>query len=177
MPKELDRQFSILSLCAGQGHDVIGVLRDYPHASRVRTRFIETDPRNVDILRARVAAEGLSGCEVILGDAADTSLYDCFVPVDLLVICGIFGNISNDDVFRTIAATPQLCATGAIAIFTRGRRKPPDLTPAMRAAFAAAGFVEASNLAPEDVIWTVGAQRFEGVTQPLTTGHLFTFVN
>src|SRR2546425_5922070 len=47
----------------------------------------------------------------------------------------------DEDVRRTVAHLPQLCARGATVIWTRHRR-PPDLTPPIREWFAAAGFAE-----------------------------------
>src|SRR6266511_1793903 len=55
--------------------------------------------------------------------------------------CGVFGNIPDDDVHRTIDALPQFCARDATVIWTR-HRGPPDLTPTIRGWFAGTGFVE-----------------------------------
>ncbi|HEV2369729.1 MAG TPA: hypothetical protein VGR90_07625, partial [Acidimicrobiales bacterium] len=55
--------------------------------------------------------------------------------------CGIFGNITDSDVERTIRLLPSLAAPGATVIWTRHRRA-PDLTGPIRAWFAAEGFDE-----------------------------------
>lgn len=47
----------LLSLCAGEGRDVIGVLADHPRASEVQATLVELDPTLAD--RARAAAAGL----------------------------------------------------------------------------------------------------------------------
>jgi hypothetical protein len=38
-----------ISLCAGQGRDLIGVLADHPRANDVSARLVELDPRNTEV--------------------------------------------------------------------------------------------------------------------------------
>ena len=98
------------------------------------------------------------------------------MPADLVLLCGIFGNIADDDVHRTIAAAPQLCNRDALVIWTRHRRD-PDLTPRVRAWFREHGFREEHFEAPEHAIYSVGVHRFVGRPRPLAAGqHLFTFI-
>jgi hypothetical protein len=59
----------------------------------------------------------------------------------VLLLCGIFGNVSNDDIQGTVRAAAPMCHVGATVIWTRHRR-PPDLTPQLRAWFADSGFDE-----------------------------------
>jgi hypothetical protein len=84
---------------------------------------------------------GLGRIEIVTGDASVTDAYAGAVPADLVLVCGVFGNIPDDDVHRTIDALPQFCARDATVIWTRHRGS-PDLTPTIRAWFAHAGFVE-----------------------------------
>jgi hypothetical protein len=41
----------VISLCAGQGRDVIGVLAGHPRRGDVRARLVELDERNVAVAR------------------------------------------------------------------------------------------------------------------------------
>jgi hypothetical protein len=167
--------FTVVTLCAGQGDDLLGVLGDYPDAARIRARLVELDGRNVAVLRERAARAGLTHLEIVQGDAADTTLYKGIVPADLVLVCGVFGNISDADIWRTIGALPQMTKGGGSVIWTRSRR-PPDLTPRIRQAFQAAGFTETAFHAPDDVLFSVGACRFQGEPQPLRATTLFTFI-
>ena len=63
------------------------------------------------------------------------------MPADVVLACGIFGNVSTEDIHRFVAFAPALCAPGATVIWTRHRR-PPDRTDDIRHWFAAAGFDE-----------------------------------
>jgi hypothetical protein len=76
---------------------------------------------------------------VVTGDAGLVDSWREVVPVDLLLLCGIFGNVPEHDIARTISALPGLCRPGATAIWTRHRR-PPDMVPTVAGWFAAAGF-------------------------------------
>lgn len=164
---------TVVSACAGDGRDLLDVLHRRPDAARVRATLIESDPRNAD--RARQRTGGLDAL-VQQADAGATDAYADAVPADLVLLCGIFGNISDADVERTVNASPSFCRPGALVLWTR-HRKEPDLTPRIREWFAAAGFAEVDFTTPEHGIWSVGAHRYTGPPAPLVPGRrLFTFV-
>ncbi len=175
----LDRRtepaLTVVSACAGQGRDLIGVLSGRADAARVRARLIEYDPRNMAVARDRATAEGLDGVEVVRADAGELASYAGAVPADLVLLAGVFGNIVDGDVHATVAALPHLCAAGATVIWTRTRAE-PDLTPAIRGWLAEAAFVEEAFEAPDGMLLSVGVHRFTGVPAPLRDGKLFTFV-
>src|SRR4051794_34952815 len=118
------RELQVISACAGQGRDLIEVLAGAPAAGLVRARLIELDPSNVAAARRAVSGAGLTGVEVVCGDAGSIDAYAGVVPADLVLMCGVFGNISDGDVRRTIEQLPLLCAAGATVIWTRSRRAP-----------------------------------------------------
>jgi hypothetical protein len=64
----------LISLCAGQGRDVIGVLAAHPRRDEVRARLVELDDRNVAIARQAAQPAGLDGVEVLPADAGATDL-------------------------------------------------------------------------------------------------------
>jgi Putative methyltransferase len=166
----------LISLCAGQGRDVIGVLTGHPRRDDVRARLVELDERNVALARQAAQAAGLPGVEVLRADAGVTDACAGAVPAQIVLACGIFGNISDRDIQATVAALPSLCAPGALVLWTRHRR-PPDLTPVIRSWFGEAGFrEEAFDISP-DGFMSVGAHRLTGAPVPLTLGQrLFTFL-
>jgi hypothetical protein len=166
--------FRAVSLCAGQGHDLLGVLAESPDAGRVSARLVELSPDNVTAMRARAKRTGLD-VEIVEGDAADTRLYEGAVPADLVLAVGIFGNIVVQDIFATIRALPQFCAPGAGVLWSRGQHL-PDITDRIRNAFTEAGFDETAFHKPEDATFQIGAARYQGPTQQLQRARLFTFV-
>ena len=164
-----------ISICAGQGRDLIGVLREHPRRRDVTARLVELDPRNAAAARQRAAAAGLTQVEVVTGNAAQTDVYAGLVPANLVLACGVFGNITDEDVARTIRCCTGLCAPGGTVVWTRGRRE-PDLIPQICDWFAAEGFALVGVSEP-GTRWAVGAHRFEGKSRPLPDQKMFTFVS
>lgn len=164
----------VVSACAGDGRDLLGVLEGRADADRVSALLVELDPELV--ARARKAADALPAhVEVLQADAARSDVYAHAVPADLVLLCGIFGNISDDDVRTTIEAAPQLSTPGAEVVWTRHRHD-PDLTPSIRAWFADAGFEEIAFVAPQGEHWSVGVHRLVVEPCPLEPGRQwFTF--
>jgi hypothetical protein len=156
-----DGPIRIVSMCAGQGRDVIDVLATHPRGVDASALLVELDPVLVSFARARAAAAGVTAqVRVVEGDAALSRWYADDVPADLVLACGVFGNVSGADISRTIQALPGWCRTGSEVVWTRHRR-PPDATPSIRAEFAAAGFTEVAFEAPEGYVLSVGRNRLE----------------
>ena len=159
----------VISGCAGDGRDLLPLLP----GRAVSGRLVELDP---DLsAAARVAAP--PSVEVVTGDAGLVSAYDGVAPAQVVVFCGIFGNISDADIERTIAQLPRICTTGGRVVWTRHRRE-PDLTPAIRSWFAASGFGEVDFETPTDGhSWCVGVHRYDGpAPEPGGPDRMFTFV-
>jgi len=148
---------SVISVCAGQGRDLLGVLADHPRRRDVSARLVELDDRNAAAARAAVARAGLRGIEVIAGDAALTSQYADVAPASLVLMCGVFGNVTDSDVKRTVGYCTQLCVRGGTVVWTRGRWE-PDLVPRICAWFEERGF-EQIWLSEPEAGYGVGAHR------------------
>jgi hypothetical protein len=169
--------FRIVSACAGDGRDVIGVLTGRADADRVQAVLVELHPAIAGRARDTAAAAGLTGVEVRTADAGTTDAYVGAVPADLVLLVGIFGNISDDDLWQTIDASPQLCAPEATLIWSRARDD-GDRNSQIRARFAAAGFAEvAYETRDQDGLPTLGVVRYTGPPVDLVRGRpLFTFL-
>ncbi|WP_234359051.1 hypothetical protein [Plantactinospora sp. BC1] len=121
-------------------------------------------------------AAGLHGVEVVVGDAAAVDRYADLAPADLVLVCGVFGNVTDDDVRRTVGYCTQICATGGTVVWTRHRGE-PDLVPRICEWFAAEDF-ELGWLSAPEAGFGVGAHRFTGRPRPLDRGgRMFTFVD
>jgi hypothetical protein len=177
VPQDHAGPVRIVSLCAGQGRDVIDVVAGFPRREEISALLVELDPALVAFARARADAAGVGAVvRIVEGDASLSRWYEDQVPADLVLVCGVFGNISAGDITATIEALPSFCRPGSHVVWTRHRR-PPDATPAIRACFAAAGFSELAFEAPEGTVMTVGHHRFDGETTPFDPDRrLFDFV-
>jgi hypothetical protein len=172
----------VLSVCAGDGRDILGVLAEREDAARVAVTLVEVLPELVE--RARSAAAGVAAeVEVLAADAGRSGTYVglATVPGDVVLLVGVLGNISEADVAATVAAMPGLCASGATLVWSRGRSLDgaDDFVTPVRKAFSAAGFTEVSirTFDVEDDRTALGVVRFDGPPVPLGPQELwFTFV-
>jgi hypothetical protein len=166
----------VISACAGDGRDLLGVLHGHPRAHDVMARLVELTPELAEAGRERASREGFLGVEFKEGDASNTNAYAGAVPADVVLMCGVFGNLSDADVRETIRHLPELCARGATVIWTRGRFE-PDLTPNIRSWFAEAGFTELSFVTVAGSTKSVGAHRLTTAPKRFRPGvRLFTFL-
>lgn len=165
----------VVSLCAGRGLDVLPVVALHPRRDDVVARLVELDAANAAAAVAIVEEEALERIEVVEGDAAEMAAYEGVLPAEVVLVCGIFGNVVDDDVRHTVMSLPMFCARGATVLWTRHRGE-PDITPRIRGWFAEAGFEEVSFESPAGVLG-VGAHRWPAEAAPFEAGRrLFTFV-
>ncbi|RNI24762.1 class I SAM-dependent methyltransferase [Flexivirga caeni] len=166
----------VVSVCAGDGRDIIDVLRARDDADRVNVVLLEAHPDVADLARQRARVAGLDRVEVRTCDAALTSSYAGAVPADIVLLVGLLGNMSHEDVSTTIAATPQLCRPGARLIWSRGRDL-DDINDRVRREFTAAGFTEQQYAASDQRTRpAIGLMQYDGTTVPLDQNRrLFTF--
>ena len=165
----------LLSLCAGDGRDVVGALRDHPRRNDIRATLVERDPTLAAAAREAALDAGLHGLEVRDGDAGTPGPHFGELPVDVLVLCGVFGNIDDADLARTIDAVPTMLATAGRVVWTRGGSE-PDRRPLVRSLLADAGLIElAFDGAPEPFGVGLHARNGPYVGSPLPA-RLFTFV-
>src|SRR4051794_35902915 len=93
----------ILALCAGDGRDIIPVLAKRPAEQRPQLVLVELDPGLASAAQGR-AAEADVVATVIVGDAGLRSTWGDHLPIDLLMLCGIFGNVADDGIKTTISS-------------------------------------------------------------------------
>ncbi len=171
----------IVSMCAGEGRDVIGVLAKHPRRGEVSAWLVELDPRNAAFARAAARVAGLDAVEVVEADAALLDSYAGGVPAEIVLACGVFGNITEDDVRQIIQHLPCLCAEGATVLWTRGHFKNErDVALEIRQWFRDGGFEEVayeSPESPEGPGFRVGASRLVAPPRALEAGvRMFRFV-
>ena len=172
----------LLGLCSGDGRDTLPVIAE--SGVEVSALLVELDPDLASAARASAAALGLDGVEVRTADAGDTACASHGVPADVVLACGIFGNVTDDDIARTVATLPSLLAQSGAVIWTRGHRVPHDPTdvdgdPAdfVRDTFASVGFDEVALVRPDDASYRVGVARWPGPAVPYDPGvRMFNFV-
>lgn len=131
----------ILSLCSGDGRDILPVVSRQPNHRRPQVVLVELDPGLAAAGERRAVDAGVDAT-VVVGDAGLAKTWKSVVPVDLLMLCGLFGNISEADIHRTIDAARGMVSRGGNVIWTRGYFADQDLRPQIRQWFTEAGFRE-----------------------------------
>ena len=166
---------AVLALVAGEGRDLLPVLAGHPRRDEVTALLVELDPRNAEVAREAARELDLPGVQVITGDAALIDHYAGVAPADLVLICGLFPHITDEDIVTVIEHTASLTKRGGTVVWTRHRRE-PDLVPQISDWFVARGFAEVWVSDPA-VEFAVGAHRHLADPPPVTPGvKLFTFV-
>jgi len=166
-----------ISLCAGQGRDLIPVLAEHPRGADVHARLVELDADNTEHARLAVADAGLERVEIVTGDASLTDHYLDLTPADLVLVCGVYGNLRLPDIENTVAACTSLCATGGTVIWTRGRKPEPSVAPQISAWYEQHGFEQLWLTTDPEEQMCVGVHRYTGTPTPLAPGvSLFEFV-
>jgi len=183
----------VLSICAGDGRDLIGALRDHPRRHDVTATLVERDPRLVEQGLALSLAAGL-GARVHFNcaDATRSDVYRGGIPCHVTLACGVIGNLAPDTTRAFVRLASAVCATGGSLIWTRLLSANNGMThaPVVRRLLAGAGFeevradvVEADDRNPERLMREFGAGRSlvashvrRALPAELPRGELFKFV-
>jgi hypothetical protein len=166
---------TVVSVCAGQGRDILGVLRDHPRRDDAAVTLVEQDSRNAEFAREMARTGDLTAVTVVVGDAGDSTSYRGVGRASLVIIVGFLSHIGDEDVARLVGFLPQLCAVDGLVIWCRGSHY-VDFPAHVRMLFARVRFVPLHVECAGDPRWNVGIERFEGTPRALETGvRLFTF--
>ena len=141
----------------------------------VEAVLIELDQALADQARATAAAARLRNVEVRHADAGDPASSRDALPVDVLMLCGIFGNLEPPTVRGIVRRVPALVASGGYVIWTRGSDEREDHRAEIRRWFIELGMPEVSfEGAPER--FGVGVKEIRTSTgEPVGHERLFTF--
>ena len=117
-----DGAIRIVSVCAGDGRDLLGTLKNHPRAKDVSARLVEINSNLVERGRASIESLGLAKqIEIINGDATLATNYVGAVPADIAIACGVLGHVAEKiELNRLINNLSFLSKTGAFFIWTRG---------------------------------------------------------
>ncbi|MFC7623286.1 hypothetical protein [Microlunatus sp. GCM10028923] len=98
---------------------------------------------------------------MVHGDAGSTDPYLGAAPARIVLLCGVFGSLTDADIDRLVAGLPQLCEAWAQVIWTANRTA-PGLYAEVEQAFQRYGF-EPRWSDPDD---QYGVSRHELITEP-----------
>ena len=191
LSKCLDRsapgEVRIISVCAGDGRDLLSTLAGHERLADARARLVELDPNLVADGEKACKALGLSGhVEFVNGDATDVSSYLTAAPANDVVMCGMLGLIDRTELPNVVRAMQALCAPKGHVIWTRRLdwRDGVGQTKVLQNLLAQAGFRRvmlsvtafgALFFKSSRPSFAVGTHRYDGEPLPLPeSGHVFT---
>jgi uncharacterized SAM-dependent methyltransferase len=170
----------LLSLCSGDARDTVPVLSS--SSREVTACAVELDAELAEEARRSAAAAGVD-LEVRTADAAHPATYADRLPVDVLMLIGVLGNVSDDDADTTIAAAASMLTPGGTVLWTRSNRFRAERThryadPAAwaRDRFEAHGFETVAYVVPEEGPWRLGVSRLREASAAALPERLFSFV-
>lgn len=110
----------VISVCAGDGRDLIGALKGHPREQDVCARLVELDARLVEGGREAAADACLSSrLEFLNVDATSSSAYEGIAPASLVLLCGMLGHVDEASTLQLVRQLPALCRSGGFIIWTR----------------------------------------------------------
>jgi hypothetical protein len=160
----------IVSVCAGDGRDLLGTLANHSRTQDVYARLVEIDLQLVERGRATIKSLGLEEqIEFIHSDATASTNYLGVVPADIVIICGIFGNLADENQLnRLLGNLSFLSKKGAFVIWTRGHFQGVAYSETVRKYFSDFGFDEVNFKLTATGDMGVGIHRYlgESITVP-----------
>ncbi|WP_414752630.1 class I SAM-dependent methyltransferase family protein [Anabaena sp. CCY 9910] len=163
-----DGAIRIVSVCAGDGRDLLGTLKNHPRINDVYARLVELNPQLVERGRATIESLGLAKqIELINGDATLATNYVGAVPADIVIVCGVFGNLAEEaELNRLLDNLSFLSKPGAFVIWTRGHSNGIPYSDNVRKILSASGFEEVSFNLTATGDMGVGLHRYLGENLP-----------
>ncbi|MFD0689357.1 SAM-dependent methyltransferase [Actinomadura fibrosa] len=169
------RPLRLVSICAGQGAELLPALASHPRGGFVEVHMLESDARNGRVAEENTSSLGLGNVRVHITDAGEISSYVGMLPADFVLLSGLFSNLRSTDVHRAVRCLPCLCRPGAEVVWTC-RRGEPDLVPSINGWFDEEGF-DLIDLTPPSDVAAVGTHRYTGTETPsLPQRRIFDFV-
>ncbi|MEH2291760.1 class I SAM-dependent methyltransferase family protein [Nostoc sp.] len=159
-----DGAIRIVSVCAGDGRDLLGILKNHPRAKDVSARLVEINSNLVERGRATIESLDLaSQIEFINGDATLAANYVEAVPADIVIVCGVFGNLADEaELNRLLDNLSFLSKQGAFIIWTRGHSNGITYSETVRKILRTSGFEEVNFKLTSTRDMGVGLHRYLG---------------
>ncbi|MBH8566413.1 class I SAM-dependent methyltransferase family protein [Nostoc sp. CENA67] len=154
----------VVSVCAGDGRDLLGTLSNHPRAKDVYARLIELNPKLVERGRLAIESAGLAKqIEFINGDATTSSSYAGAVPADIVIVCGVLGHVGDEaGLNRLLRNLSFLSKKGSLLIWTRGDTNGIRHSDTVRKLLGEAEFEEVSFKLTATGDMGVGLHRYLG---------------
>jgi hypothetical protein len=167
----------IISLCAGDGRDVIGTLARRARGENVQAWLVELNRQSVIEGRRRANRVGVADKVVFVnGDATTYATYRSIPPADIMLACGVWGHVPPCQRRNLVHALACLSQTGGAVIWTRGVARGLHRLREIEAHFEAPSWRQLRLSYTPDGKWALNSYRYCGSRQerPIS-GRIFNF--
>lgn len=111
----------VISVCAGDGRDIIGSLESHRRRRDVVAWLVELDSQSVAAGIRNARSAGLANAvNFINGDATLYLTYKDIAPSDVVIVCGVWGHVPPQERSLLVRGIASLCKSGGRVIWTRG---------------------------------------------------------
>ncbi len=158
----------ILSICAGDGRDLIEVLSEHERRADVSAVLIELSPKSVARGIQSAIEAGIENAVAFRNtDATRWSAYRGLIPADIVILCGVWGHVPVRQRARLTSALASICAVGGCVIWSRGVSRGMERLPQIQTHFNARSWKVAELRFTPASDWAVATYRFLGAAQPV----------
>jgi hypothetical protein len=167
----------IISICAGDGRDLLGVLEAHHRRNDVTAWLIEQSSQSVIAGSARLTSLGLdSAVRFLHADATLYATYQAIAPADIVLLCGVWGHVPVHERTRVIRALACVCKSGGTVIWSRSVAKGLGQLDQIQSLFRAPSWERIGLTLTPDKSWAVATHRHCGrVVDPPPDGQIFHF--
>ncbi len=167
----------ILSMCAGDGRDVIGAVRSHRRRKDIAAWLVELNSQSVELGKGYSVNAGLDRTlKFINADATIYSTYRSIGPADIVLVCGVWGHVPAHEKTLLVRAISTLCKPGGAVIWTRGTSKGIGRVREIEALFAGSWWEKERVTYTADAAWAIATYRYRGPAHELpAVGQIFHF--
>jgi hypothetical protein len=167
----------VLSLCAGDGRDVIGVLSSHPRRFDVTAWLVESNWNSVAIGVRHAASAGLEkSVNFLCGDATLNVTYKNIAPAEIVLLCGVWGHVAANQRALLVDGIASLCKFEGAVIWTRGLVPKMSRLLEIQSHFAGLAWNKVRLSTTPDQKWAIATYRYSGpLHQVSNSGRLFRF--
>jgi hypothetical protein len=153
----------VLSMCAGDGRDVIGVLSSHPRRTDVTAWLVDSDRQSVALGIRQAASAGVAkSVNFVSGDATLYETYKGISPADIVLVCGVWGHVAPDQRALLVAGIASLCKSDGVVIWTRGLGPNMSRLQEIQLHFAGADWDKVRVSNTPDQKWAVATYGYSG---------------
>jgi len=170
-------QVRVISVCAGDGRDLLGVLEIHQRRNDVAAWLIEQSAQSVNAGAARASALGLADAVNFLhADATLYATYQGIAPADIVLFCGVWGHVPAHERISVIRALACLCKPDGVVIWSRAIAKGLERLEQIQSLFRAPPWERTALTSTPDKTWAIATHRYCGPAADLPSeGQIFRF--